>query len=1213
MSVWLRVLGLLICAEVPVAAQDRAVDYAREIEPLLAARCFPCHAAEEHKGGLRLDTREHLLIGGDSGPAIEVGDSGSSYLIEKVSGEDPSPMPPRGKGEPLTKAEVDRLRAWIDQGAPWDGPALTTERAAEVVGRQHWAFRAPERPAVPAVGRRDWARNAIDRFILARLESEGMAPAAEADRATLIRRLSLDLLGLPPTPEAVDAFVADPRPDAYERLVDRLLADPAYGERWGRRWLDLARYADTNGYEKDRERSIWPYRDWVIRAINADLPFDQFTVEQIAGDLLPGATLDQRIATGFHRNTMINEEGGIDVEEFRFAALVDRVATTGTVWLGLTLGCAQCHTHKYDPITQKDYYRLMAMMDNADEPEIDVPDPEIERRRRELLAEIEERESRLAERFPLPDPAGPWRVVRPLDAVVLGEGEKVEMGLEVRGDGSVVALGPAPERVTYAVRLEEHPEEVAQVRLEALPDESLPRTGPGRAPNGNYVVTGVRLALETADGRSVSVVPIESVEADYCQDGFTPAGVLDADRATGWAIDDGSGRLNRRRVLTLALREPIPAGAGRLHVVLEQNYGGRHTLGRFRMSVRGRPKPVDPGLSEARLRARHLEERQREWEASLTTADWVALAPTKVLSRKHATMEVMEDASVLVSGDKPNNDVYELEVEIPAGAEPVTGLRIEALTHPSHPEGGPGRAPLFSVGDFILTEVEARVRGGQAIRFAHASHDYAEPGKSAALAIDGQPDTGWSIRGGVGRPHHVVLELAEPLGREQPLRLELVLHQFGIHQMTLGRFRVSYTTTAGPLRSSGVPAEVEAALRVAEAERDDAQRELIRRAFLAGCEELEEARGEIEALRRRLPRHPTTLVMQERRPEHRRVTRVRERGEFLRAAERVEPGVPAALHRLPAGVAADRLGLARWLVSRDNPLVARVVVNRDWLAFFGRGLVTTVEDFGSRGERPTHPELLDWLAVEFMDRGWSRKQLHRLIVTSATYRQDSRVSAEALARDPKNALYARGARLRFEAEVVRDVALAAAGLLDRRIGGPSVYPPQPEGVTSLAYGGPGWPTSTGPDRYRRGLYTFTKRTAPYAMFSTFDMPTSEATCARRERSNTPLQSLTLLNDLVFLEAARALAARVMREAADLDARIDRMAMLVLGRHSRELKGFAERVREFSERQRQRLEAGELVAKELAAETPTGLDPVEHAMWTAVARVVLNLDRAITRD
>jgi hypothetical protein len=1204
----------LVAASCP-ARGDEPIDFARDVEPLLAARCFPCHAAEEHKGGLRLDTRASLLKGGDGGPAIEVGDGAASYLIEKVSGEDPSPMPPKGKGEPLTEAEVARLRAWIDQGAKWEAPALTTERAAHLVGRQHWAFRAPKRPQVPLVNEDNWARNPIDRFILARIESEGLAPAAEADRPTLIRRLSLDLTGLPPSPEEIDAFLADERADAYERLVDRLLASPAYGERWGRRWLDLARYADTNGYEKDRERSIWPYRDWVIQAINADMPFDRFTIEQVAGDLLPGATRDQKIATGFHRNTMINEEGGIDVEEFRFAAMVDRMATTGTVWLGLTIGCAQCHTHKYDPIPQRDYYRMMALMDNADEPEIEVPDPAVEARRSDILARISALEAGLAERFPPPDPAGPWRWVKPSQAIALSESEHPAVGLEVSDDGTVLATGEAPPTITYALTMPAPEGEVSELRLEALTDESLPRTGPGRAPNGNFVVTGIRVSQVSADGTSVAAMPIATAAADFCQAEFQPSGVLDADPRTGWAIDDGSGRLNRTRTLTLGLERPIAAGDASLCVVIEQLYGGGHTLGRFRLGVRGRPAPPDESVSEPERRARHLEARQAEWEASRATADWTPVPPAKFVSRKNATMEVLDDASVLVSGDKPNNDVYDLELEIEAGERPITGLRIEALPHPSHPDGGPGRAPLFSVGDFILTEVEARgAADAPCLKFARAHHDFAERGKPGELVIDGLPDTGWSIRGGVGKPHHLVLEFAEPLDRTQARTIHLALHQFGIHQMTIGRFRVSYTTTAGPLRSSGVPAEVEAALRIDPPARDEAERALIRRAFLASCPELESARAEIESLRASLPRHPTTLVLQERRPEHRRVTRIHQRGEFLRATDPVEPGVPAALHPLPSDAAADRLGLARWLASEENPLVARVVVNRDWHAFFGRGLVATLEDFGARGDRPTHPDLLDWLARELVESGWSRKALHRLIVRSATYRQDSRVGPEAIARDPRNELLARGPRLRLEAEAVRDTALAASGLLDRRIGGPSVYPPQPEGVTALAYGGPGWPTSTGPDRYRRGLYTFTKRTAPYATFTTFDMPTSETTCARRERSNTPLQSLTLLNDPVFVEAARALAARVLRETPDdLDARIDRASMLVLGRHACDVVGLSESIRAFHARLLVRVEAGEIDGKALAGETPSGVDPNEQAVWTAIARVLMNLDWAITRE
>ncbi len=1015
--------------ELPPAA-SRPVDYDRDVAPILSRSCYRCHGEKKHKGGLALHLKDGLMAGGDEGPIVVAGKSAESRLIHSVARTDPDyPMPPEGQGDPLTPAEVGLLRAWIDQGAKWSADGADTTQAVAIKS-DHWSFQPPKRSAPPAVNRADWPRNPIDRFILARLEKEGLAPSPEADRPTLIRRLSLDLIGLPPTPAEIDAFVADPRPDAYERLVDRLLASPQHGEAWGRHWLDRARYADTNGYEKDRERSIWPYRDWVVGAINDDMPFDQFTIEQIAGDMLPNPTPDQLTATGFHRNTMINEEGGIDVEEFRFAAVVDRVATTGAVWLGLTVGCAQCHTHKYDPITHREYYSLFAFLNNADEPEIELPDP------------------------------------------------------------TAAARGAAVEAEAQ--------------RLEADLPSQYPAEGP------------------------------ESLAA-----------------------------------------------------------------------------------------------KQNAWEKALKPARWTILKPTKLVSRKHATLTVQPDGSVLASGDKPNNDVYEVEVQ--TDLPDVSAVRLEVLPDPSLPDGGPGRAPLFAVGDFLLTEFEAAAvdSDGKAspLKIARATEDFAAKGRSAALAVDGVTDTGWSVGGQIGKPHAAVFEFdrgpdAEP-GR--PTTLRITLHQEFIHQTTIGRFRLSATTAARPVTASGVPADVEEALLIDPARRTDEQGARLTSHYLAVAPELAKAREPIAKLRASAPKPTTTMVMRERLPEHARTTNVHKRGEFMKLGEEIAPGVPAVLHPLPPDAPANRLTLARWLVDDRNPLVGRVAVNQLWQTYFGRGLVSTSDDFGTQGARPSHPELLDWLATELPRRQWRLKAMHRLIVTSATYRQRSNATPEQIARDPINALLARGPRFRIEAESIRDVALAASGLLSTTMEGPSVHPPQPDGVTSLAYGKTSWPTSVGRDRYRRGLYTFLKRTSPYAAFITMDAPTSDTTCLRRERSNTPLQALTMLNDAVFVEAARALARRVVRETPEptAEARITYAFRLCLGRVPRPEE--ASRISAFHDDQLARFRSGELDAARVAgAKTDgppaspllavaDGADLNDLAAWTTVARVLLNLDETVTKE
>jgi mono/diheme cytochrome c family protein len=1197
--------------ELPPAA-GRAVAFDRDIRPILAARCLSCHDAEHRKGGFRLDRRESLLTGGDSGPAVEVGKSAESVLIEKVAGLDPvSTMPP--KGHRLTSDEVGLLRAWIDQGARWEGGPLVAESGSG--SSDHWAFRKPVRPTLPEVRDRSWPRNPIDRFILARLEAEGLSPSPEAGRATLIRRLSLDLTGLPPPPEEVAAFVADGGPGAYERLVDRLLDSPHYGERWARRWLDLARYADTNGYEKDRPRSIWPYRDWIIQALNADMPFDRFTVEQLAGDLLPNPTLSQRVATGFHRNTMINEEGGIDVEEYRFAATVDRVATTGTVWLGLTIGCAQCHSHKFDPITQREYYQFYAFLNNADEPELALPDPILAARRAEILAKIVELEADLDNEFPLPEPSGDWNPLKPASAESSGGAT-----LTTQPDGSILASGEAPEVDRYTLTLDLNDQPIDALRLEALSGKDA--SGPGRTPHGNFVVTSFRVFRAAKDDAGEPVpVPIEGATADFSQRDFDPAGALDDDPKTGWAIDDGSGDLKQDRAAVFRLKEPIaPCEGTRLIVVVEQAYGGTHTLRQLRLAGRSPRPEIDPPLPIAERRRRHLEASQAAWEKAIRPVRWNPVAPTKVTSRKHATMTVLDDRSVLATGDKPNNDVYELE--LPIETPGLTAVRIEALPHESLPDGGPGRAPLFSVGDFILTEIEAglvdpdRPEEVRPLKFAGASEDYAEAGHPAELALDGQPDTGWTVKGRTGQPHAAVFTLAEPVGDVGRSALRLTLHQFGIHQMTLGRFRVSVTTDPLPVDASGVPAGIEEILLVPAGRRTEEQSQELRRYYLSIAPELAGPRRAIAALRRSLPEFPTTMVMQERPPEHARTTHIHRRGEYLKPTETVEPGVPAVLPPLTEEGPRNRLALARWLVDEENPLAARVAMNRAWAAFFGRGIVATLEDFGTRGEKATHPELLDWLAVEFMERDWSVKAMHRLIVTSATYRQGARVTPSSLESDPRNLLLARGPRLRVDAEVVRDIALAASGLLDRRIGGPSVYPPQPAGATALAYGMTPWPTSQGASRYRRGLYTSLKRTAPYAPFVTFDAPTSETTCPRRERSNTPLQALTLLNDTVFTEAAQALARRAVEEAGPGPAaRIGRIFELCLSRTPTDEELAS--VLAFRDDQLARFRSGDLDASKVAgvrgAGSAGGCDVADLAALTAVARAILNLDETITKE
>ena len=808
------------------------------------------------------------------------------------------------------------------------------------------------------------------------------------------------------------------------------MATPQYGERWARRWLDLARYADTNGYEKDRDRSMWPYRDWVVNALNADMPFDQFTIEQLAGDMLPDATTSQRIATGFHRNTMLNEEGGIDPLEFRFYAMTDRVATTGTTWLGLTLGCAQCHSHKYDPVSHTEYYGFMAFLNNADEPDLEIPNADTDARNARNLAGAEKLLDLLPQQWPVP-----------------------------------------------------------KASKELTPDE---------------------LAVQRS---------------------FT----------------------------------------------------------------------VDLAFSDW-LKA----ERKR-------TVKWKTLRPVEANSNL-PLLSVEDDDAVFASGDSTKHDVYSLTFD--AGFAGATAIRLEALPDPRLPARGPGMTFYEGrKGDFYLTEFKLTA-DGQPVGIKRATHSYAKNQfgnnpVSAQLALDGDVQTGWSTNGRNGERHVAVFDLEKPLAAAEKLELRM---DFGRHfSSSLGRFRLSVTTQAEIAAAHDMPAEIEELLTLPDQQLSKAQRTRLRNEFLLRAPELAKPAARIRQLLKP-PSLTTSLVMHERPPQNVRPTYRHHRGEFLQTRERVESVTPGSLHAFPENLERNRLGLAQWITSPDNPLTARVVVNRHWAAFFGNGLVRTLEDFGLQGESPTHPELLDWLAVEFSQGGdlittpWSLKQLHRLIVTSATYRQSSHVTPSHRKLDPDNRFLARAPRFRLEAEIIRDASLRAAGILSEKMGGPPVRPLQPGGITEAAFGRPKWKASSGEDRYRRSLYTYQKRTAPFAMFSTFDGPTGEACIARRDVSNTSLQALTLLNDVMFIDTARQFGRR-LADATGSDSELVGDAfrrILTRPPSSDELKLLTQ----FVTTQRERVMSGELDAKAISqSET----DNREHAVWTLLVRALLSVDEAITRN
>jgi hypothetical protein len=827
----LWVACLLVC--VPLHAADVAlppaakikIEFARDIEPLLSKRCVVCHGAQQQMSGLRLDQKDAALKGGKAGADILPGKSAESRLIRLVAGVDQKFMPPMGAH--LTAEEIGLLRAWIDQGLEW------TARAP------HWSFQKIQRTAAPAVRNRSWGRNPVDNFILARLEREGIAPSPEASKLTLLRRVSLDLTGLPPTPEQVRDYLNDNRPDAYERLVDRLLDSPHYGEKWARYWLDLARYADSDGYEKDRSRPwAWRYRHWVIDALNRDLPFDQFTIQQLAGDLLPNRNLDTLVATGFNRNTLTNREGGTDPEQFRDEQVLDRAATLGTVWMGLTVGCAQCHNHKYDPISQKEFYQLTAFFNTQEEVNIQAP---------------------------LPGELGPYLAARP--------------------------------------------------------------------------------AYDLADYES-------------------------------------------------KLRESA------LH----------------------------PGTHD----------------------DW----------------------------------------------------------------------------DFAYGEVTHTVDNARKVLFL-------DPAKRSEVQQNAMLDVFLGSCGNLyGKEHCEALRLAE-------------------------------------------------------------------------------LRTKLNALAAKLPpvSYAPVLLENDTPPK----TYIHVKGDWRERGAEVQPGTLAVLPPMPAGET-GRLGLAHWLVSPEHPLTSRVAVNRIWQEIFGRGIVFTSEDFGTQGDRPTHPELLDWLASEFMQRGWSMKQMVRLLVTSSTYRQSSNARPELTAKDPENTLLARQSRIRLPAELIRDEALYDGGLLDLRIGGRSVKPPQPKGVAELSYAGSvKWEESTGQDRYRRGLYIHFQRTVPYPQLMTFDAPSASLACTRREHTDTPLQALNLMNDPVFFEAAQGLAFRIMRETkpGNFRDRLNYAYTITLGREASARE--AERMGKYFDETSRNLAAKPETVTALFPNRLEGVPQAETAAWVELSRVLLNLDEFITRD
>ena len=1018
------------------------VNFQREIQPILAEHCFACHGPDEgaRQADLRLDLRDAALAKRESGRAvIEAGNLDASELIRRITSADSDQvMPPSDHKKPLSKKQIHTLKQWITEGANYS---------------THWAFVQPQRPEIDDNKKTDAPiLNPIDHFVAQRLEHEGLSVSRVAPHEILCRRIYLDTIGLPPSPTQIDAFLAASAENltvAVGALVDQLMQTDQFGEKWARHWLDVARYADSNGFEKDLPREQWAWRDWVIQAINEDMPYDQFLIEQIAGDLLPNTTQDQIVATGFLRNSMINEEGAIVAEQFRMDAMFDRMDCVGKAILGLSIQCCQCHSHKFDPISQSEYYGMFSFLNNTCEAQIGIYTPEqlqtidqvqkaVHKLNEQLKTENADWPERLAawEREQAAA-ATDWTIVDTFDADWAG-------GLnhpEELPDHSMTILGHPT--ATGEVSFLAAPEFQGQtaLRLEALRYGDMPYHGPGRSKYGTFVLSEFSVESQLPETDTWEVVALQAASADFeeAEQGIRSfaAGatipeddkrrvgpvsfLIDGDNGTGWRSDRGPGRRNTESVAVIQFAEPL---------------------------------------------------------------------------------------------------------NFPAG----TKLRFKMGYHHS---------------------------------------------------VSGQKDD----------------------------------------LCVIGRTRFSLTSALNPQATSYDHAAT-LALQKPPAEREARDQEALFKAWRQSIPEFAAANTQIDEIWKQFPAEPHTTVfcLSDRPRDLSRQTFALDRGVWDQPTRPIEPHVPGILHNLPADKTSTRLDFARWLASSKSPLTARVQVNRVWQAIFGNGLLQTPEDFGTRAPQPEYLDILDWLSVEFMERGWSNKQLIRTILTSATYQQDSRVTAELFDRDPRNHLLARGPRFRAEAEVVRDLALTAAGLIHNRVGGPSIFPPVPASMLEYNFNQQDfWIPAKPPERYRRALYVFRKRSMPDPVLTAFDAPNADFACARRIRSNTPLAALVSLNEAIFVEAAQAMALRILREGGMTDEeRADYAFRLCTSRHSTPAE--REELLALLQSRRQRLAEGWISINAVATGDPETLPvlppettPQDAAAWTIAARVMLNLDETLSKN
>lgn len=1130
-SLLLFVLLIFSTTLSPAHAGEK-IDFNRQIRPLLFGSCATCHGPDqdERKADLRLDTVDGSRkdLGGYA--AVVPGNPSKSELIRRITTDDEDDlMPPKDKGRRFNAKEIATLKKWIEQGGDYAG---------------HWSYQKPKRPEVPVVANPDWPRNELDYFVLAQLEKKGLKPSPEADRWTLARRAAIDLTGLPPTWEAAQKFADDKRPEAFERYVDRQLAKDAFGERWARVWLDLARYADSAGYADDPARTIWAFRDYVIRSLNDNKPFDQFTVEQIAGDLLDNPTEEQLIATAFNRNTQTNSEGGTDDEEFRNVAVVDRVNTTMAVWMGATMACAQCHTHKYDPFTQEEYFKMFAIFnqsqdtDKKDErPALAIWSEKQEEDKATWQTRITELKKTLATETPaLAEARSMWleglRQEPKWTPLKASSAKARSVKLNIGDDGVIATKDDLPDNELYTLRF----------------------------PTTKGTLTGLRLEIP-ADQKNNFVLS----------------------QATASWTPNGSQARNGRYV-----RVELPGPKRFLHLAEVQAFSGG-----VNVALKGKATQSSQYSDAAASRANDGK----------TDGDYYKLSVSHTAEEKDPWLEID-------LGSTQSIDKIVLWNRTDGGA--ATGARLKGFHVKLLDEK---RAVVFEQTPDALPAPSATyaMSGAVTLQFAAAFADYEQSEFTAQSAIQAKLDKnkGWAIGSQPGKPHDLSLMLKSPL-KAADGTLTLRLNQASVHKKHLiTHFRISTTSDKNASVWARMPQAVRAAVR--KTKRSAAEEKQLAEYYRGIAPALASNHRELARFEKLLASakpYTSVPVMRDVDAKMQRETRVQIRGNFKNTAQVVEAGVPAALHALPKGAAADRLGLARWLVDDDNPLTPRVIANRHWEQIFGIGIVETSEEFGSQGELPSHPELLDWLAVDLRDSGWDLKRFIKLLVTSATYRQSSKVSDALIEADPFNRLLARGPRFRISAEMVRDQALAVSGLLSRKMGGTPAKPPQPKLGLKAAFGSAtDWKTSMGEDKYRRGIYTTWRRSSPYPSMATFDAPNREVCTVRRTRTNTPLQALVTLNDPVYVEAAQALARQMVASAKSPEDRIRHgiRACLLREPNAGEIDRLVKLYKSARDKFAKAPAEAKLLAEQPLGALPEGADPVDMAAWTLVGNVLLNLD------